>query len=423
MYSYNFSEDTYGNGLGAGSLGTDKGSATDVNSGAGPTPLINLDASAATAGPILNYVIGSPAARQPLTYITPNSPQNVTYVPYNVPVGRINEWSLSVEHQFAQNYVASIAYVGSHSMNLQFPTDLNQITNPAVLAAGPTTQADRPFPLFGSIGGNTYNGISNYDSLQASLTKRFSSGLTFEVNYVWSHFLDDQDSAGWGSRGGTQNWQIGNDLNANYGNSNFDIPQAVKGYAAYDLPFGHGKAYLSTDNLLEDALVGGWRISGTFITQSGNPFTVTDSPNNSNSQCGNGCAWYPNVISNPFANVPAGYYINPNAFANPTAGTFGDEGRNSLRGPRLTVVNMSLAKEFHFKERYGLQLRADFVNMFNHPSFQPPNSNLNARPNTCAGDPTGAGCVTNFGSITAGETAGGVTVAPRSGQLSARFSF
>jgi len=245
MYSYNFSEDTYGQGLGAGSTGTSHGDVTDVNTGTGPNPLISLSASAATAGPILNYVVGSPAARQPLTYITPASPQGVTYTPYNVPVGKIKEWTFSVEHQFARDYAASIAYVGSSGSHLQFPTDLNQITDPTVLAAGVTTKAQRPFPLFGGIGGNNYNAISRYDALQVGVTKRYTYGLTFQVNYVWSHFLDEQDSAGWGSRGGTQRWQIGNNPRANYANSNFDVPHALKGIVSYELPFGRGKQYFN----------------------------------------------------------------------------------------------------------------------------------------------------------------------------------
>src|SRR6202008_3045664 len=118
------------------------------------------------------------------------------------------------------------------------------------------------------------NAISNYNALQAQITKRYSNGLLFSANFVWSHFLDDQDSGGWGSRGGTQYWQIGNNPGANYGNSNFDIRNAFKGYASYELPFGKGKQYLNGSNL-ENALAGGWRLSGTFITQSGNPFTVT----------------------------------------------------------------------------------------------------------------------------------------------------
>jgi Carboxypeptidase regulatory-like domain len=427
MYAYNFSEDTYGQGLGAGSVGTNTGNATDVNSGTGPNPLISLSASSATAGPILNYVTGSPAARNPLTYVTPAHPQNVTFTPYFVPVARINEWTFSVEHEFAHDYEASIAYVGSHGSNLQFPTDLNQITNRAVLAAGPTTQAERPFPLFGNISGNFYNGISNYNALQVGMVKRYSYGLTFQANYVWSHFLDDQDSGGWGSRGGVQNWQIGNDPAANYGNSNFDIRHAVKAIVAYELPFGHNKNYLH-NGVVSDALVGGWRLSSTFITQSGNPFTVIDTKNNSYSQCGNGCVVYPNVIGNPFANVPAGYFFNPAAFAQPAPGTFGNEGRNSLVGPRLTVMNLSLGKQFHFGERFGLELRADFVNALNHPSFQAPHSDIGSACVVAGGAAIPCG-TSNFGIIDASAPGfgpgnhNGIAVAPRSGQLSARFTF
>src|SRR5258706_253446 len=409
MYSYNFSEDTYGQGLGAGSIGTSKGDVTDVNTGTGPNPLISLSASAATAGPILNYVVGSPAARQPLTYITPANPQGVTYTPYDVPVAKINEWTLSVERQFAHDYAGSIAYVGSHGSHLQFPTDLNQITDPTVLAAGVTTKAQRPFPLFGNLNGNHYNAISRYDALQLGVTKRYSYGLTFKLNYVWSHFLDDQDSAGWGSRGGTQRWQIGNDPAANYGNSNFDVPHAFKGIVSYELPFGHGKQYLSHHEVT-NLVAGGWRISGTFIKQSGNPFTVIDGGPDNNSQC-NGCTLYLNRVSDPFSNVPAGDYFNPAAFTNPKKATFafGTEGRNTLRGPGLSVVDLSLAKDFRFGERFGFQLRADFVNALNHPSFQPPHSDINN--------------LGNFGIIDSSLTAGGTTVAPRSGQLGARFTF
>jgi hypothetical protein len=157
-----------------------------------------------------------------------------------------------------------------------------------------------------------------------------------------------------------------------------------------------------------DALVGGWRISGTFITQSGNPFTVINGKNNSYSQCGNGCTWYPNAVGDPFSNVPAGYYFNPAAFAVAENGTFGNSGRNTLRGPGLTVFNFSLAKGFHFKERFGLEVRADFVNVFNHPSFQAPHNDINQA---------------NFGIIDSSLTGNGTTVAPRSGQLSARFTF
>ena len=425
MYSYNYSEDTYGNGVGTGALTTSKGNSTDPAPNAAVNPLISLSSTAAQAATALNYVVGSPAAKNPNTYCcTPGKYSSQTYVPYDVPVARINEYQLSVEHQFGRDYVASLAYVGSHATNLQFPTDLNQVTNPATLstfaadqAAGTLTtaviQANRPFSNWGNLGGNNYNGITRYNAVQAAINKHFSNGLLFSFNYVWSHFLDDQDSSGWGSRAGTQFWQIGNNPSANYGNSNFDIPNAYKGYASYELPFGRGKSYMH-DNGIEDAIVGGWRLSGTFIHQSGVPFTIINSVNNSLSQCGNGCNWYANVVGSPLSGVPgapgtdgpgAMGYFNPAAFAVPATGTFGDERRNSIRGPDLTVVNLSLAKNIHFTERVAMEIRGDFVNALNHPSFNPPGNTLGGA---------------NFGVI---DNATGVSVAPRSGQLSARISF
>jgi hypothetical protein len=274
-------------------------------------------------------------------------------------------------------------------------------------------QALRPFPSWGNLGGNFYNGISNYTAVQAMITKRYTNGLLFSFNYVWSHFLDDQDSSGWGGRGGTQAWQIGNNLAANYANSNFDIPNAVKGYAAYDLPFGKGRSYASGANSLEDAAIGGWQISGTMLIQSGNPFTITNSVNNSFSDCGNGCAWFPNLVGNPNAGIPASpvngiSWFNTAAFVSATSGTFGDNGRNTLRGPHLNVFDMSLSKTIKVRERIQLQLRSDWLNVFNHPSFGPPSSTL------------GAG---NFGLINSSAPNGGIAVAPRTGQLSARITF
>src|ERR1019366_122346 len=135
------------------------------NQGTGPVPLISLSSSSATAATQLNYVVGSPNAKNVATYLNLASPSNQTYVPYDVSPGRISQWQLSLEHQFFGNYAVSLAYVGSHASNLQFPTDINQITNLTTLnaiAAGTTSvQPNRPFPFWGSLGGNNYNATSN----------------------------------------------------------------------------------------------------------------------------------------------------------------------------------------------------------------------------------------------------------------------
>jgi hypothetical protein len=426
QYSYNYSEDTYdpNNLIGKGSpfTSTSNGTQPDPNTGTGPNPLIALSASGSTAGMTLHYVVGSPQANNPGQYYTPGSYQGANFFPYNsVTPGHIDEWQLSVEHQFGRDYMASIAYVGSEASNLQYPTDLNQITNLAVLpniaagAPGYTTQPEiqsfRPFPDWGNVTGNNYNAKTHYNGLQATINKHYSKGLFYSFNYTWSHFLDDQDSSGWGSRAGNQIWQIGNNPASNYGNSNFDIPNAFKGYVSYELPFGRGKDVLN-NNTVMDEVAGGWRISGTVIAQSGVPFTIVNSVNNSFSQC-SGCSWYPDVVGNPKSGVPAAdessgsaiQFFNPAAYAGAAPGTFGDEVRNSIRGPRLSVVNISLAKRFSIGERVSLELRSDWVNAFNHPSFNPPGNTLGGA---------------NFGVI---DNATGAAVAPRSGQLSAVVRF
>jgi hypothetical protein len=425
QYSYNYSEDTYDPnnliGLGSPFTSTSNGTQPDPNSGTGPNPLIALSADATTAGNTLHYVVGSPQANNPGQYYTPGKFQGANFFPYNsVTPGHIDEWQLSVEHQFGRSYAASIAYVGSEASNLQYPTDLNQVTNPASLALIATSpgqtviQGLRPYPDWGNVTGNNYNAKTHYDGLQAAINKHYSNGLFYSFNYTWSHFLDDQDSSGWGSRAGNQIWQIGNNPASNYGNSNFDIPNAFKGYASYELPFGRGKEYLN-NNAVENEVAGGWRISGTVVAQSGVPFTVVNTVNNSFSQC-SGCSWYPDVVGNPKSGVPpvagaelsagtAIQFLNPAAYASASEGTFGDEVRNSVRGPRLTVINLSLAKSFNLGERIHLELRSDWVNALNHPSFNPPGNTFGTA---------------NFGVI---NNSSGVAVAPRSGQLSAVLRF
>ena len=107
--------------------------------------------------------------------------------------------------------------------------------------SGTTVNCAEPYPIFLGLSGSTNNAITNYNSLQASITKRMRNGLSFDFNYVWSHMLDDMDSSGWGSRAGPQSYQNANHPSANYGSSNFDVRNAFKGYAVYELPVGRGK--------------------------------------------------------------------------------------------------------------------------------------------------------------------------------------
>jgi hypothetical protein len=239
-------------------------------------------------------------------------------------------------------------------------------------------------------------------------------GLSLSFNYVWSHMLDDMDSSGWGSRGGPQPYQIANNPAANYSNSNFDVRNAFKGYAVYQLPFGRGKQFLNNSQLLDEA-VGGWQVAGTVILQTGNPFSVYGTQNTF-ALAGSS---YPNRIpgvSTTPANRSINNWFNPAAFSQPADGTFGNVPRNSLYGPGINVFNFSAAKSFliPFKEGIRIEFRADAQNVFNHPSYGPPG-------NTTLSGSSGAG--TPYGGTVGTYAINTVTVNGRNLQLALKVIF
>jgi len=359
IYAFTWSLDTYGNGVGFGS--NSSGNASDTTN-VSPITILSGPGTNAQAGTPLPYVA---ASKSPSAY----NGQGVNYNPYHTPVGTMKQWSLSIQHQLGANMEAEVAYIGSHGSHLAFPVDINQI--PLSRLSPTAGQADRPYPQFKGLSGNTNNAISNYNSFQAQIQRRFSGGLSFSGNYTWSHFLDDQDSSGWGSRGGTQVYQNAYSPSANYGNSNFDQRHAVKGSVVYDLPFGRGRHFLN-DNSFVDAIIGGWQSAATLVAHGGQPFTVTMAKNTSQALAGN---QFPNVVGDWHLSNPSILnWYNASAFVQPAPGTFGNERRNSLVGPGLSVINFSLGKHFSVRERYSLQLRIDASNILNHPSFGNPST-------------------------------------------------
>ena len=161
------------------------------------------------------------------------------------------------------------------------------------------------------------------------------------------------------------------------GPSNFDTRHAFKGLVVYALPFGRGRTYLS-QNVVADTVVGGWTLSGTFVGQTGGPFTPTMATNNSYSQSSN-ASWYPNVVGNwALDNPTINSWFNVNAFAAPSPGTFGNMGRNVLNGPGMWNLSTTLAKSFRITERIGLDLSGNATNVLNHPSFSFPDRLIGA---------------------------------------------
>jgi hypothetical protein len=370
MYSYGWSLDAYGNGIGYAAGGT--GNANDY---ADVTPITTL------SGP------GVESNGTPLPYVTnangfqPNAlnGQSVSYTNYHMPVSRVLQYNLSIGQELTHNIALQLSYVGSNGYDENFYHDVNQVPQ-ADFHFGPTTSPYRPYPLFSTINGYDNNTISNYNSLQAVITKRFNKGFTFNANYTWSKLLDEFDQGGQGSTAGTQPYQNSYNVRANYGPSNFDHRNAFKASGNYELPFGVGKKWANHNGLL-DAAIGGWRLSGTFVSQSGNPLTpVFNVANNSYALSG---TWYPNVIGNP--NIPApgttihtiNNWFNESAYQLPAVGTFGNAGRNGLvYGPSLNVMNASLRKAYTLPRNVRLEIRCDANNATNHTNFGNPSTSI-----------------------------------------------
>jgi Carboxypeptidase regulatory-like domain len=409
LYSYNWSLDTYGSGMGNSFSST--GSLSDNTNGITPVALLGGN------GNVITPVVGGTSAT-PLPFTASsqdptrfNGQGNVNYQEYHTPVPKIYQWNFSVQRQLRTNTMAEVAYVGSHGFDLAFPTDLNQVPQSKWTT---NDSADRPYAIYQSIPGSTNNAVSNYNSLQASVTQRFNTGLSFSFNYVWAHMLDDLDSSGWGSRAGPQDYALASNPAANYSNSNFDVRHAFKGYAVYELPFGKGKQFLNGNQLLDEA-VGGWQLAGTVLLQTGNPFSVYGNQANY-SLAG---TTFPNRVvgvSTTPANRGINNWFNPAAFSQPEDGTLGDVRRNSLYGPGIDVFNLSAAKSFSipFREGIKVEFRADAQNVFNHASYGPPG-------NTHLGG--SAGPDTPYGGAAGTYAINGVTVNGRDLQLALRVTF
>jgi hypothetical protein len=381
LFSYAWSLDTYaGEGSIMGGAFPSTGNISDQTNGI--TPVTKLDGTGTiygTGSTPLPYSVNS-NNYNPAAY----NGQNVSYQAYHTPVPKIYQWNFAVQRELKTNLVAELGYVASHGYDLSYPTDLN-----AVPVSALSSNDSRPNGNFQAINGSSNNAVSNYNSLQASITQRISSGLSLSFNYVWSHFLDTQDSSGWGSRAGDQNWQIANDASANYSNSNFDIRQAFKGYAIYQLPFGRGKQFLN-NNAAVDNVIGGWQVSGTLYLSTGTPFTVFGTQNTYQLAGSPFPNRVPGVSTKPqhqsthciAADIAqfggcANEWYNPSAFSEPANGAFGDVRRNSLYGPGTNTVNLSAFKEFSLPWE-GIKLRFSFTstNAFNHPSFANPTGTL-----------------------------------------------
>jgi hypothetical protein len=234
-------------------------------------------------------------------------------------------------------------------------------------------------------------GNSTYNGLQVRLERRLSGGLSFLSSYNWSKSIDQNFGISEGGDASDFFAQDARNLKAERGPSDYDTRHRWVFSYVYDLPFGKGRRF-SNSNRVINAFIGGWQTTGILTLQTARPFTVTMGRDVSNTGGGSD---RPNLIgdwriANPTPNRwfntcttidPQGASANcaageKPAWAIPAAGTFGNAGRNILRGDGLKNFDLGFYRSFHLTERQGLQFRAEIFNLANHPNLYFPEARI-----------------------------------------------
>ena len=289
--------------------------------------------------------------------------------PHDFRTPYIQQFSFGVQDEFAHNWMLDLGYVGSTGRKLYRLVDLNQAIAPVPFAPGTLSPGLSSLAVQGfGVHAMQSSANSSYNSLQASLTKRFSNGLQFLASYTWSHSLDDYS----GDFSGTSDVSVvpGNQapgfLN-NRANSDFDRRHRFVFSGIYDLP----KFYRGGSSVARQA-VNGWELASVFTLQSGTPFSVLTNATafvQARADSVAGC----NPARSGSVESRLMEYFNTACFTSASAvGDFGTSGRNILRGPNQQNVDISIIKYFPFTERTKLEFRSEFFNAFNKVSFANP---------------------------------------------------
>lgn len=338
-------------------------------------------------------------------------------VPYS------QQYNFGIQYQW-RSVLFDVGYVGSHgvkqAVNLpmnQLPveryslgTDLNrQVANPFLGLVDRGTYANatlsqgqllRPFPQFTDVQNNlSTSGSMSYNSLQAKIERRFANGFSLLGTYTWSKNIGNVGERYWAGTGVANQY----DLAAERGLSPLDIPHALTITYLWELPFGRGRAFMSGASGIANALISGWQINGITTFRSGQPLAITNPVN----QIGFGAGSRPQNNGQSAkldeSERTQDRWFDTSVFSQPAPFTFGNTSRYSpdLRGTGVNSWTTSFFKNTYIAERFNVQFRAEFFNLFNHPMWGSPGTQVDS---------------TNFGRVVSKS-------GNRTGQLGLKFIF
>jgi hypothetical protein len=296
---------------------------------------------------------------------------NVYYVQPDLKHAMTQQWNATLERQFAANWAARVTYAGSQTHHIQwFFGDFNV---PAKQVPNVPTANQRPYQPWNQILSTRSGASQNFEQMQLELTRRFANGFTFQAEYAWTRSLDNLDSSG--------GPMIPAYPGLDYGNSGGIRRHSLVFHYVWELPFGNGRTFLSRGGRLMDAVVGGWQLSGISTYLTGAPFSVSFAvPSNLVGWWGGradlvaGSNLYAKGSGHDIvAGVP---WFNTAAYAPPAPWQWGNSSRNMLFAPGSWNWDVSLAKNVKIVERASLQLRADFLDIFNHFNLGAPSASI-----------------------------------------------
>jgi hypothetical protein len=322
---------------------------------------------------------------QPLIPTSLTSPSSsVVQLPLRPVLPYLQEWQLGIQQDLGHDWIAEIDYEGNHGVHQPVSLPINQIAPTAGCCLGvKTAQSLRPYPQFLTISALTNGGASTYAALLATLSHRWSNGVSVRAAYTWAHGLNDVDAPARADAAPIQNVY---NLRAQWGTAMTNIPQRFSLSAVYALPFGSGSRFVAHTPVVSQ-VIGHWKVSTVAQFQMGYPYNVSQGDGLNIFSGGQ----YSTKVGNPTlarGSRTVQKWFNTAAFVTTPQDTLGNAPRASLYGPGQNVWDLSLARDVPLGERATFTFRADAHNAFNHPQFSGLGTSL-ANPKTF-GTVTGA---------------------------------
>jgi len=268
-------------------------------------------------------------------------------------------WSLILERQIGNDWVVKAGYVANKGTHLNTAYVNKHELNPTIYPTG-----ERPYQNFSNIAEDTAGANSHYHALQMTVEKRFGHGLSLSTNYTWAKTLDNLG------------WTDPFDGHFDYGRAVDDIGQYLKFSNVWDIPSGHLTG-------VAKRVLGGWQLNGIWAWRGGLPISVYSGNDNSGSGVGSDRA---DIVGNGTAQLSSSRshaamiqeWFDTSRFTQNAAGSFGNSGRDILRGPKSFNIDLGLLKNTKITEKTSLQFRSEFFNAFNNVNFGMPDSYQNS---------------------------------------------